>query len=147
MAWDEWEQLKAEAVARQSTRTHLNEVPAGDGDSVDGGGRGAGSLRHTRKPWTYAASVANDLSTGTKTVRSDLQAAHEGLGRGAEGLSSLGALKAVLTSWERRLSSVRDECAALEPKLRSVAVELGEVDVKVGAETDSIQVPGPRRGE
>uniref|UniRef100_A0AAU2V5E4 Uncharacterized protein n=1 Tax=Streptomyces sp. NBC_00003 TaxID=2903608 RepID=A0AAU2V5E4_9ACTN len=29
------------------------------------------------------------------------------------------ALKTVLTSWENRLASVRDECASLAPKLRS----------------------------
>ncbi|MFD9906341.1 amino acid ABC transporter permease [Streptomyces sp. NPDC059063] len=146
MAWDEWEQLKAEAVARQSTQMQLNEAPDGGG-STDKGGSGTGSLKHTRKPWTHAANVADELGTGTRRARAALHSAHGGVESGAEGLASLGALKAVLTSWERRMSAVRNECESLEPKLRRTARELGEVDVKVGAETDAVQVPGTRRGE
>lgn len=147
MAWDEWEHLKAEAVARQSAQMQLNEASAGGGGSADRAGGGTGSLRHTRKPWMHAAGVANDLSTATRVARTDLRAAHEGVGNGAEGLASLGALNAVLTSWKQRLSAVRDECVSLQPSLRSVARELGEIDVTVGAETDAVQVPGTRRGE
>jgi hypothetical protein len=62
-------------------------------------------------------------------------------------LASLGALKAVLTSWDKRLGRVRDECIALGPKLRQVAADLGEVDVQVGSKTDAVAVPGTRKGE
>lgn len=147
MAWDEWEHLKAEAVARQSAQMQLNEASAGDGGSAGGSGGAAGSLRHTRKPWMHAAGVADDLSTATRTARTDLHAAHGGVGKGAEGLASSGALNAVLTSWKQRLSAVCNECASLEPNLRAVARELGEVDVKVGAETDAVRVPGAGKGE
>ncbi|GHC89257.1 hypothetical protein GCM10010349_77040 [Streptomyces flavofungini] len=147
MAWDEWEHLKAEAVARQSAQLQLNEASAGGAGSADGTGREAVSLRHTRKPWMHAAGVADDLSTATRVARTDLRAAHEGVVSGAEGLASLGTLNTVLTSWKRRLSAVRDECVSLQPSLRSAARELGEIDVKVGAETDAVQVPGTRRGE
>jgi hypothetical protein len=37
MAWDEWEQLKAQAAERHSVRTRINGYPADDG----GGGAGA----------------------------------------------------------------------------------------------------------
>ncbi|PAZ17488.1 hypothetical protein CLM62_01785 [Streptomyces sp. SA15] len=36
MAWEEWDQLKADAVQRQSTQMQLNQLPA------DGGGSGGG---------------------------------------------------------------------------------------------------------
>jgi hypothetical protein len=35
MAWDEWEQLKAEAAEKQSTRMQLNQYPADQGSSGD----------------------------------------------------------------------------------------------------------------
>ncbi|ARX86861.1 amino acid ABC transporter permease [Streptomyces alboflavus] len=148
MAWDEWEQLKAEAVARESAQMQLNEGPGSNtGGSAGGHGDGTGSLRHTRKPWMRAASVADELSTTMRKARTDLHAAHEGVSSGAEGLASLSALTDVLTSWKARLGAARDECVSLEPNLRGVAVELGEVDVKVGADTDAVRVPGTRRGE
>ncbi|MEW2284762.1 hypothetical protein [Streptomyces sp. NPDC047841] len=31
MAWEEWDQLKAQAAARHSTRMQLNQYPAGQG--------------------------------------------------------------------------------------------------------------------
>lgn len=42
MAWDEWEQLKAEAAERRSAQMQLNQYPAdaGGGGSGDEGGRG-----------------------------------------------------------------------------------------------------------
>lgn len=145
MAWDEWEQLKADAAGRYSTQMHLNQAPADQGNSGDGGGGGAGTLKHTGKPWTHAAGIAGDLRTSTAQAKTDLHSGHTGVAAGSEGLASLSALQTVLTSWEKRLASVRDECDSLEPKLRRVAKEMGEVDVKVGAKGDAIHLPDPRR--
>lgn len=147
MAWDEWEQLKAQAVERHTTHIQTNTLQ-GDGGyartSSGGDGGGAGTLKHKGGPWTQAAGTADDLQTSTITAKGDLRNAHVGAGGGLAGLSSLGALKAVLTSWNDRLGGVREECGALEPKLRQVAVELGEVDVRVGDEAKSVTVPGAR---
>ncbi|MFP3987743.1 amino acid ABC transporter permease [Streptomyces sp. E11-3] len=123
MAWDEWEQLKADAVGRQSAR---------------GGGR----LRHSGKPWTNAADVARELRTSMATGRRDLSEAHGvDVAAGAKGLASAGVLKAVLASWEKRLDSVRDECGALVPKLRQAARDQGETDARVKANADAVRVP------
>ncbi|MEU4798530.1 amino acid ABC transporter permease [Streptomyces sp. NPDC023327] len=143
MAWDEWERLKADAAGRQSAQMELNQAPTAPGDA--GGGGGTGTLRHTSKPWNRAAQTAHDLRVGTAQAKRDLSAGHEGVASGAEGLASLGALKAVLTSWEKRLATVRDECDALEPKLRGVARELGEVDTRVGMKANAVDLPDPRR--
>ncbi|QIY96522.1 amino acid ABC transporter permease [Streptomyces sp. S1D4-11] len=149
MAWEEWEQLKSAAAERHTTQMQLNQLPADPGGSTGGnnGGGGAGTLKHSHGPWTRAAGAAGDLRTSTGKSKTDLSSAHDGVGSGSEGLASLGALKSVLASWEKRLGAVRDECNALGPKLRQVAQDMGEVDVKVGAKADSVKVADKGRGE
>ncbi|MFF9568373.1 amino acid ABC transporter permease [Streptomyces sp. NPDC014685] len=147
MAWDEWEQLKAEAAGRHPTRLRIDGLPGENGPAAPPGGGGPGTLRHKGGPWTRAAGTAGDLQTDTITARTALRRAHEGTADGLTGLAGLEALKSVLTSWDERLGRVRDECGSLEPKLRQVAVILGEVDTEVGNSAKSVVVPGTRRGE
>ncbi|MGW3090398.1 amino acid ABC transporter permease [Streptomyces sp. NPDC001108] len=135
MAWDEWERLKSEAAARRT------DPPGGGGDG------GGATLRHTRGPWTKAAATADELQTRTITAGTDLRGAHDGTADGLAGLSCRRTLGTVLTSWDERLGRVRDECGSLEPKLRRVAVELGEADAEAGRSVGAVVVPGTRRGE
>ncbi|MFJ7490893.1 amino acid ABC transporter permease [Streptomyces sp. NPDC097727] len=133
---------------RHTAQLQLNSLP-GDGGHVDpsGGGGGTGTLKHKGGPWTKAAGTADGLQTSTITAKVDLRRAHDGITGGLSGLSSLGALKSVLTSWDERLGRVREECSSLEPKLRQVAVDLAEVDAEVGERAKAVVVPGTRRGE
>lgn len=148
MAWDEWEQLKAQAAERHTADMRINGLQ-GEGGHADppGGGGGIGTLKHRGGPWTKAASTADELQTSTISAKTDLRRTHDGTGGGLAGLSSLGALTSVLASWETRLGRVREECGSLEPKLRQVAVDLGEVDAEVGEAARAVAVPGTRRGE
>ncbi|MER6105362.1 amino acid ABC transporter permease [Streptomyces sp. NPDC001832] len=148
MAWDEWEQLKAQAVERHTTQMQINSL-RGEGGYArpSGGGGGTGTLKHRGGPWTKAAGTADDLQTSTITAKVDLRRAHDGTVGGLAGLSSLGALTSVLTSWDERLGRLREECSSLEPKLRQVAVDLAEVDAEVGDKAKAVTVPGTRRGE
>ncbi|MGW6981473.1 hypothetical protein ACWGE1_18815 [Streptomyces sp. NPDC054932] len=98
-----------------------------------GGGGGTGNLQHSNGPWTSASGTAGDLRTNTETSRSALGPGHEGIEAGAAGLSSVAALKSVLTSWEERLQAVRDECEHLKGSLLTVAKEMGETDNATGA--------------
>ncbi|MFF6997707.1 amino acid ABC transporter permease [Streptomyces sp. NPDC008313] len=149
MAWEEWDQLKAAATERHATGMQIDQLPADPGGSTGSptGGGGVGTLKHSHGPWTRAATAADDLRTSTGKSKTDLSSSHDGVGTGVEGLASLGALRVVLASWERRLGDVRDECDALGPKLRDVARDLGEADVKAGARADSVKVAGVGRGE
>ncbi|UTR77466.1 hypothetical protein [Streptomyces cavourensis] len=52
------------------------------------------------------------------------------------------ALKSVLTSWEDRLRSVRDECEHLEGALLTVAKEMGEAEAAVEKSFKGIRVTG-----
>ncbi|MGQ7751316.1 amino acid ABC transporter permease [Streptomyces sp. WC2508] len=150
MAWDEWEQVKAQVAERHTARLQLNGLP-GEGGRADpsggGGGGGAGTLRHKGGPWTKAAGTADGLQTSTITAKVDLRKAHDCISSGLAGLSSLGSLKSVLTSWDERLGRLREECSSLEPKLRQVAVDFAEVDAEVAERTKAVVVPGTRRGE
>ncbi|MFD7286017.1 hypothetical protein [Streptomyces sp. NPDC059863] len=111
--------------------------------SAGGSGNAAseGDLKHTDRPWTTAAGVAEDLRTSTATAKSKLSSAHAGVAAGVEGLTSAGVLTSVLTSWEDRLGTVRDECGSLAPKLRQVGKDLGERDTKVRSSLQGIDTP------
>ncbi|MFF8829953.1 hypothetical protein [Streptomyces sp. NPDC015131] len=91
-----------------------------------------GGLRHSGGPWTSASGTAGELRTRTETSRGSLRPAHGGLGPDAGALASVAALKTVLTSWEERLTAVRDECGHLAGALSRVARDLGETDIEVG---------------
>ncbi|MDX5567113.1 amino acid ABC transporter permease [Streptomyces sp. ID05-04B] len=148
MAWDEWEQVKAAAAERHSTHMQLNQLLADQGGGAPTGGTksgsdgGSGTLRHSNGPWTHAAGTSNELKISTESTRTSLQSGHTGVSTGAVGLGSLAALKTVLTTWEKRLEAVRDECESLEPKLRAVAKDMGELDSAVAAKARAVPVSG-----
>ncbi|MFE2635499.1 hypothetical protein ACFXKX_25165 [Streptomyces scopuliridis] len=104
-----------------------------------------GDLKHTDRPWTTAAGVADALRTSTATAKSNLASAHAGVTADNEGLASAGVLTSVLTSWEDRLRAVRDECGSLAPKLRLVGKDLGERNVKVKSSLQGIDTPSDPR--
>ncbi|MFJ2752131.1 hypothetical protein [Streptomyces sp. NPDC087297] len=95
------------------------------------GGGGTDGLKHSNGPWTSASGTAGDLRTSTEKSRAALGPGHEGIDTGAAGLSSVAALKSVLTSWEERLQAVRDECEHLKGSLLTVAKEMGETDAAI----------------
>ncbi|BAG19972.1 MULTISPECIES: hypothetical protein [Streptomyces] len=116
------------------------------GDPGAGAG-GAGRLTYSKGPWTSASGSAGELRTRAETSRSALGRGHEGVAAGAVGLSSVAALKGVLTSWEERLRAVRDECEQLKGNLLTVAREMGESETAVTSSVRGVHVPGPADGE
>ncbi|MFD5076999.1 hypothetical protein [Streptomyces sp. NPDC058371] len=58
MAWDEWEQLKAEAAERQPTKMQLNQLPADPGGS---GGIPEGDLRVSQTDLAAVGDAAYQL--------------------------------------------------------------------------------------
>ncbi|WP_052757666.1 hypothetical protein [Streptomyces yangpuensis] len=126
---ERWEELFGPADDGPAMRLASTAPDPGTG----GGGGGTGNLQHTKGPWTSASRTAGDLRTTTETSRAALGPGHEGVKAGAAGLSSVAALGSVLTSWEERLQSVRDECEQLKGTLLKVAKEMGETDAAVDA--------------
>ncbi|MFD9045638.1 hypothetical protein [Streptomyces zaomyceticus] len=122
-AWQELFQ-QADAEARMS--------PASTGSRA-GVGSEAKDLQHSGDPWTRAAGAAEDLRLSVTTAKSRLTGTHDGIAAAGVGLGSLGVLKTVLASWEARLGAVGSECGDLAPRLRLVAKDQGEQEIKVKA--------------
>lgn len=101
-------------------------------------GPGGGDLTHSAGPWTRAAGAADALRTDLGRVRSELAAAHDGVGAGTAVLGVAGVLRAVRESWEQRIKTAADECGDLAVGLRSVAKIQGEVDTSVRSSLERI---------
>lgn len=138
MAWDEWEQLKAEAAGGPGARMSLAGVTTDSSESSSGASGGKDGLKHSGGPWTSASGTAATLRTNAQTSRSRLRPAHEGVATGALGLASVAALTAVLDSWDERLVAVRGECHYLEGALSKVAKEMGETETSVDKSFNSV---------
>lgn len=108
-------------------------------------GAGAGRLKHSGGPWTSASGTAGVMRTSTEKSRSGLRPGHEGVASGAAGFTSVASLKSVLTSWEERLTAVRDECDHLEGALLKVAKEMGETETGVEKSFKAVPKTGERR--
>ncbi|WP_255951216.1 hypothetical protein [Streptomyces odontomachi] len=121
MAWDEWEQLKAEAAERHSAHTELNQL--------DGGGGGGGGPALPGKTGDLAVGHADLVTIGkhahglydklwdrarTAVPSSDKAAgnlSHQGFALGA-------GLRHVADRWDEQLASLRDACAHISNHLQ-----------------------------
>ncbi|KOV70733.1 hypothetical protein [Streptomyces sp. MMG1121] len=139
MAWDEWEQLKAGAAQRMQI-DHLAD-PGGGGSSCTPGGS-APDLKASKGPWTKASGVAQDLRTVTNAGLTELKTAHEGVKGGTDGFTSTAALNEILPTWEKRLTSVRNECDRLHGALAKAGRVFGEIDPAVAGKVNGVNVGG-----
>ncbi|MBV2353577.1 hypothetical protein KUM39_04255 [Streptomyces sp. J2-1] len=117
MSWDEWEQLKADAVTRgqdAGTRIHLDQLP---GDLGGGAGTPAqtGDLRVEQTDLTKIGGAAHTLynqlwdrgrlsNTGVDAAAGDLTRQGFALGAG---------LRHVSDKWDTQLKSLLDACAQI----------------------------------
>lgn len=139
MAWDEWERLKAGAAGRTQI-DHVADPGGGGGGSTSGSSGGsAPDLKASKGPWTKASGVAQELRTATNSGLTELKTAHEGVGGGTDGFVSTAALNAILPTWEKRLTSVRDECDRLHGALARTGRDFGEIDPAVAGKVDDVK--------
>lgn len=122
---ERWEELFGPADGGPAMSLASTAPPSG----ARGGANG--KLTHSGGPWTSASATAADLRTTTQANRTALARGHEGVEAGAVGLTSVAALKSVLTSWEERLQALRGECEQLTETLRTVAKEMGETETAI----------------
>lgn len=127
--WQEVFTLSQEPTPAGEAGTGMSLASAPGAGGTSSGG--AGGLKHSDGPWASASGTAESLKISTEKSRGRLGPAHEGVSAGAAGFSAVGALTEVMESWEKRLTSVRGECAYLKGALGAVAKEMGETDVKV----------------
>ncbi|WP_330460747.1 hypothetical protein OIB37_30040 [Streptomyces sp. NBC_00820] len=144
MAWDEWEQLKAETAERHTAHMQINSVPVDGGygkPSNSGTAAGNPDLRITDAPWLRAAGVAQELQTSMQRALTALRDSDEGVGGGTEGFTATAALREIQPTWEKRLGAVRDECDRLHGTLEKTGKRFGETDDDVRRSVDGVRTP------
>ncbi|MFJ7071079.1 hypothetical protein [Streptomyces sp. NPDC101115] len=122
MPWDEWEQLKAETAARQSSSMRLNQVapdPGGGGYSED--------LKTDKRAWVKAGEGVSGLKEGVTTALTKLDSGQAGLGDG-QGIQSAAAQKELYDSWKKYLGDVSGRCEALGSLLKTSGHDLSKPD-------------------
>lgn len=64
MAWDQWEQLKAQAAERHSTKMELNQLPGDPGQGAGGDSHQGGDLCVSQKDLAAVGNAAYQLHQG-----------------------------------------------------------------------------------
>jgi hypothetical protein len=123
---EKWEAMLGPGPGDSGARmkTASSATPSGSGP---GGGP---DLRVTNGPWSTASGVAGDLQVSTASGLTELGTACEGVSAGTAGFAGTAALTEVLESWQKRLTSVRNENSRLKGALMSAAKEFGELEVR-----------------
>ncbi|MET7890925.1 hypothetical protein [Streptomyces mirabilis] len=116
MAWDEWEQLKAEAAKGQSTRMRLNQLPADSG----GGGSSRGDLTVRQKDLAAIGSAAHELfeDFDRYSDHARLSSMKAAGGLKSEGFALGAALDHVAEHWVDQVQTLLDACAHISNHLR-----------------------------
>ncbi|QCW78099.1 hypothetical protein EQG64_13845 [Streptomyces sp. S6] len=108
MAWDEWEQLKSDAAARDSSRMQLNEAAAtGGGSATDGDlvvhDDELGKMGNTAYELRQKFAVDSDLARPS-TFTASVDLFNDGLDMGA-------ALTELHDAWNSQTRTLKDACA------------------------------------
>ncbi|MER6024794.1 hypothetical protein [Streptomyces sp. NPDC001851] len=130
MSWDEWEQLKAHAAARGSTRMQLNHAS----DPV---GVGYDRLKSNKNAWAKAGEDLSGLKGAISKALGKLDDGQSGLG-GTDGCESAAAQKELLASWKKYVGDVSGRCDELAGLLQRTGLDLAMTDADVKAELDKI---------
>ncbi|GAA2576121.1 MULTISPECIES: hypothetical protein [Streptomyces] len=150
MVWDEWETLKADAAARQSTGMQLDQLaPSGSGggqdlvvyqDDLGAVGHDAYLLfEGISEKADIAGAGADKTGAGTSA-------------RAASSLTSAGfamgpALKSTVEIWTSQVDSVRQACAHISDHLDFSKKRHAEDDAKVGSVIRGQALPVSRLNE
>jgi hypothetical protein len=138
MAWDEWEQLKAAAVERNSTQMQLNQLPADQGGTSSGGG-GAGKLRSDKAAWTKAGEGVGSLREDLGQAWVKVELGQTGLGKGS-GCLTAAAQQEVYDSWRRYVKDVSEVCDGLAGVLEKTGNDQLRTDEAIKAEIAKLKI-------
>ncbi|MFE7424320.1 hypothetical protein [Streptomyces sp. NPDC057545] len=136
MAWDEWEQIKADVTGRQSVAMRLNQAPAEPGPSADGAT--TGTLKSSRKAWATAGEGIGSLRGNISTALTQLEDGQAGLGE-VTGCLSAAAQKDVYSSWKKYARSVGERCGTLQKLLEQAGNDQLATDEAVKGELDRLK--------
>ncbi|WP_405796903.1 hypothetical protein [Streptomyces sp. NBC_01506] len=133
MAWEEWQGLKADAEARGSTQTQLDQTPS------DPGSGPSESLKSEKKAWVTAGEGVTGLKGDIGKALAKLDDGQAGLGDTA-GCQSAAAQKELYDSWKKYIADVSSRCGALGGLLEKAGHDLSKTDQAVMTELDQLKM-------
>lgn len=140
MAWEEWEQLKAEAAERHSARMQLNQLPADQGGGgTSSGGAPSGKLRSDKAAWSKAGEGVGSLPENINKALVELENGQKGLSKGS-GCLTAAAQRDIYASWERYAKDVSGRCDALAGLFEKVGDDQVRTDEAIKAEITKLTV-------
>ncbi|MFC8829715.1 hypothetical protein ACFT9I_30780 [Streptomyces sp. NPDC057137] len=134
MAWDEWEGLKADAEARGSTQTQLNQTAPDPG-----GGGPSDRLKSDKKAWVTAGEGVTGLKADIGKALTTLENGQAGLGD-TTGCQSAAVQKELYDSWKKYVGDVSRRCGELGGLLEKSGHDLEKSDRSVLADLDQLKV-------
>ena len=142
MAWDEWEQLKADALARRKDGMRLDSA-AGAGGS---GAAGAPDLK-TNKPGndTAVKALQHEIPQNTDKAGSHADESSATAVREFSGWQTGSGLKDAHAEWELQVKNLKRRLGQDRAALEGSHQHLQYVDHGVGSRTARIDV-GPHQG-
>ncbi|WP_167153193.1 hypothetical protein [Streptomyces sp. MBT27] len=137
MAWDEWDQLKADAVARGgAARMQVDGVPSGPNASA--GSEVTGGLKTTKAAWVKAGVGVGDQREGLGKALTALAEGQKGLGP-TEGCLTAAAQDKVHDSWARYVRHLSEKCGTLQGILDQAGHDLLRTDKAVTAALERVR--------
>ncbi|MEU3826237.1 hypothetical protein AB0F36_13075 [Streptomyces sp. NPDC029080] len=138
MAWDEWEQLKAEAAQGRSTQMRLNQLAPGGGGGGEGGARG--DLTVHQKDLASIGSAAHDLfeDLGSYSDHARISSMKAAGGLRSEGFALGAALDHVAERWVDQVQTLLDACAHISNHLRYTKNQHAADDAYIAGTLSSI---------
>ncbi|MEN8651218.1 hypothetical protein ABCR94_11380 [Streptomyces sp. 21So2-11] len=135
MAWDEWEQLKADAAERSSAQMQLNQVDPGGAPA----GAPSGDLKSDKKAWVQAGEGVTGLKGGIGKALTKLHEGQSGLDDTA-GCQSAAAQKELYDSWKKYVGDVSRRCGELGGLLERAGHDLSKSDQAVMEELNRLKL-------
>ncbi|MFD5698490.1 hypothetical protein [Streptomyces lasiicapitis] len=132
MAWEEWEQLKAEAAEQHTTRMQLNQAEPDSG--VD-----TGTLVSNKAAWAKAGHDIGSFREGIGEALGKLSDGQNGLGADT-GCRTAAAQKEVHASWERYVKGVSRRCGKLAGLLEKAGNDQLRTDDSVRAAIGNLKI-------
>jgi hypothetical protein len=141
MAWEEWEQLKAQVAERHTAQMQLNQLPADQGGSSTSGvyGPPSGRMRSDKAAWSKAGQGVGALRGNISTALTKLGDGQKGLG-GDSGCLTAAAQRDVYGSWERYIKDVSGRCETLAELFEKVGNDLWRTDEAIKGEIARVEV-------
>ncbi|MBX9398531.1 hypothetical protein K4749_34365 [Streptomyces sp. TRM72054] len=137
MAWDEWEQLKADALARQQDSMRLNSA----GGSGAGGADGAGLRTNASGKSAAVRVLEEDIQPGTGKAGSHAEESSEVAVREFSGWATSSGLKDAHNEWELQVRNLKHRLDADKTALQQTKREFQYVDYDVKSQVSRID-PG-----